>query len=239
MFHKPPDGFQAFDRHGEVTMYHRHLPHWRQKGATYFVTFRLADSLPQEKLNELKNIREEWKDKHFGGLEPESNDNESIEEYQDEWKELTRLVTAKSEKWLDQGYGKCVLKELNVREIVIEALENFDGEQYELGAYVIMPNHVHLIMRPLGGNELENILQGRKRRTSREINKLVSQGGNLWQQESYDRIIRDAEHLWKTLQYIGRNPAKANISENHSTLWICKNWIDHGWDFIKECKTLM
>jgi hypothetical protein len=56
----PPPGFQGLREDLPLTRYARHLPHWRQPGATYFVTFRLADSLPKEKLHELDLLRSEW-----------------------------------------------------------------------------------------------------------------------------------------------------------------------------------
>ncbi|MDF1813061.1 MAG: transposase [Verrucomicrobiales bacterium] len=233
MFHEPPDGFRAFDPHGEVTVYHRDLPHWRQRGATYFVTFRLADSLPQSKLAELREIRKEWRERHFNGLEPEPTEEE-IKKHKDKWEQLSRTLMARSEKWLDQGLGSCVLKQSEIREIVVESLEKFDGKQYDLGAFVAMPNHVHLVMRPLEDNKLEDILQRRKQWTSTEINKAIGEDGALWQQESYDRIIRDSEHLWKTLQYIGNNSRKAGIDESESTRWVSEKLIEKGWKFVDE-----
>ena len=60
----PPPGFRGLQPDIPVKMYQRHLPHWRQKGATYFVTFRLADALPQSKLDLLKRWRETWEREH-------------------------------------------------------------------------------------------------------------------------------------------------------------------------------
>src|SRR5262249_62338873 len=60
----PPPGFQGLHPDNPVTVYQRHLPHWRQDGATYFVTFRLADSLPQSKLDELALLKEAWERQH-------------------------------------------------------------------------------------------------------------------------------------------------------------------------------
>ena len=60
----PPTGFRGLNPDLPITVYHRHLPHWRQEGATYFATFRLADALPQEKLQFLKRLRDEWERTH-------------------------------------------------------------------------------------------------------------------------------------------------------------------------------
>ena len=98
----------------------------------------------------------------------------------------------------------------------------FDNDQYELGCYAVIPNHVHGIFRPLQPKSLplEKILQSRKRRTSREINVVVGGRGSLWQEESFDRIIRDEEHLYRCIQLIGRNPAKARLPSDQWRRWV-------------------
>lgn len=92
-----PPGFRGFDPSGPVRVYQRRLPHWRQKGATYFVTFRLGDSIPQTHLQALKRLRDEWERIH---PPPRS---------EVEWRELAREITNKTEAWLDEGYGVCEL----------------------------------------------------------------------------------------------------------------------------------
>lgn len=231
----PPPGFRGFDPHGDVTIYKRNLPHWRQSGATYFVTFRLADSLPQSKLAEMRQIREEWKCQHFSDRDPKM-DNESLNRQKEQWEELSHKLMERSEKWLDLGMGSCVLRQQRIRKIVDDGLKKFNENQYELGAYVIMPNHVHAIIRPFDqkGHSLEKVLQDRKKWTSRQINEALARSGALWQRESFDRIVRDAEHLWKALQYIGKNPRLAGIDEQGSTRWVRPDWVELGWEFAEE-----
>lgn len=116
-----------------------------------------------------------------------------------------------------------------------DALITFDGERYELCAFVIMPNHIHAIIRPFDNDyRLEEVLHSRKLWTSRQINEDLGSAGTLWQEESYDRIIRDTEHLWRALQYIGKNPRLAGIDEEQSTRWVRPDWVDLGWDFVDE-----
>ena len=234
MFHlPPPPGFQGFDPRKEVTIYQRHLPHWRQKGATYFVTFRLADSLPQSALQELRQLREDLMRRHFpkGGLEV---DETAMKKHRLAWENVSHAMMAATEKWLDQGLGSCVLKSAEARKIVVDSLMEFDDIDYELGAFVVMPNHVHAIMRPFDDHAPEKILQRHKQWTSRQVNKRTGNSGSLWQQESYDRIIRDSEHLWRVLQYIGKNPSKAGIGEEDSTRWARPEWHELGWKFLDE-----
>ena len=138
------------------------------------------------------------------------------------------------ERWLDKGMGSCVLGNAKMRDIVSESLSSLNDEQYQLDAYVIMPNHVHFIIRPLHGYELTKILQTLKRISSFKINKILQKQGALWQGESYDRIIRDSQHLWRCLQYIGGNPGKAKLQKNEFTRWINPAWPPLGWIYRNE-----
>ena len=65
-----------------------------------------------------------------------------------------------------------------------------------------------------------------------EINRQRGERGTLWQRESCDRIIRDEEHLWRVIQYIGRNPTNAGIDPSTCPLWIRPSWIKCGWNFF-------
>jgi len=110
----------------------------------------------------------------------------------------------------------------------------FDSVRHETGAFVVMPNHVHVIWRPFEEFSLEQVLHSIKRESSRKINQRAGNSGKLWQEESHDRIVRDAEHLWKCLQYIGRNPSKAGLGEGEDMRWVSLTWKEHGWDFLRE-----
>lgn len=220
-----PPGFQGLHPDKPLFIYQRHLPHWRQEGATYFVTFRQSDSLPQDKLRQLELMHQEWEHRH-----PPPRTEEQLTQ-------LTREVTSRIELWLDQGMGSCRLKG-EAANIVVAALHYFDGERYELDSYVVMPNHVHLVVRPFSDetDSLERILQSWKRYTSREINRLFCLTGTFWQDESFDRIIRDEEHLYRVIQYIGRNPGAARLDRQQCPLWIRPDWGRLGWKFEAERK---
>jgi putative transposase len=226
----PPPGFQGLREDLPLTVYERHLPHWRRDGATYFVTFRLEDSLPQSKLRELKSFKAEWERRHSCscrmGFSPSRNNRE----------ELAHEVMRRVEAWLDEGMGSCVLRSNDVSAIMIDTMHRGDGVAHELGCYVVMPNHVHAIVRPLmpGTLPLESVLMRWKGGASVEINRKLQRSGPLWQQESFDRIIRDEEHLWRAIQYIGRNPRNAGLSPADAHLWIRPSWIELGWRFESE-----
>jgi REP element-mobilizing transposase RayT len=200
-------------------MYERHLPHWRQEGATYFVTFRLADSLPLTKLEELRQWRQEWERKH---PPPRS---------EVDWEGFSRHFARRSEVWLDEGFGECVLRDRQSAKLMHEAFLHFQHKRYFISCFVIMPNHCHAIVRPLGTFDLESIVGSWKGFVARELNKLRKKRGSLWQDESYDRIVRDEEHLYRVLQYIGRNPVLAGLPRDQWIRWVDPNWEAAGWRF--------
>jgi REP element-mobilizing transposase RayT len=216
-----PPGFQRLRDDLPLKVYNQSLPHWRQDGATCFVTFRLHDSLPQSKLRELRLFRSEWELQH---PPPRSNSRAD---------ELAREVMQRVERWLDQGMGSCLLGRPELAEFVVDALHKEDGTECELDCYVIMPNHVHAIVRPLNPKTvpLEKILQRCKGVSARAINSHRGQMGSVWQRESFDRIVRDEEHLYRIIQYIGRNPLNAGISPANTHLWIRPEWVARHWDF--------
>jgi putative transposase len=217
----PPPGFQGLRTEAPLTRYVRHLPHWRQDGATYFVTFRLADSLPQEKLHELHRITEQWKQKH------------ALPRSDADWQSLSRATAERVEHWLDQGYGSCLLADASAATVIIESMHHFDVSRYELDCYVVMANHVHVLIKPLQPKlyPLEKILQSWKTFCSREIHSRIRVRGALWQEESFDRIVRNEEHLYRCIQYIGRNPKRARRSPIECHLWRRQEWQQLGWRF--------
>ena len=215
-----PPGFQGLHPDKPVHIYVRHLPHWRQEGATYAATFRLHDSLPQEKLNELAALRQEWERRN-----PPPHGDEQLAQ-------LARATMRRVDRWLDLGMGSCRLKDTAAAQLVVDALHHFDGERYELDCYVIMPNHVHVVVRPFGAiDSLEDILHSWKGYTGQRINRLFGLHGSLWQDESFDRIIRHEEHLYRAVQYVGANARRAGLDAGRCPRWIRTEWQRLGWQF--------
>ncbi|MCI1324268.1 MAG: BREX-1 system adenine-specific DNA-methyltransferase PglX [Prevotella sp.] len=170
------------------------LPHWYQSGKTQFITFRLDDSLPQTKLQELSDFKAQWiKDN------PEPWTQPIQEKYNHE-------IRKKIDKWLDQGMGSCILAKKEIRKIVEDALLHYDGVNYALYAYVIMPNHVHLLLTPLVDEEPNKMVGSVKSFTAHAINKTLGQYGNVWQREVFDRIVRDEDNFEQYVNYIDNNP---------------------------------
>ena len=194
--------FVPLDHTRPIGRSERHLPHWRQDGTTYFVTFRLADSLPAGRLTELGFERKAWMERN-----PEPRSEAQEEEHHD-------LFVRRLEGWLDAGHGACWLKRPDAVAIVEESLRHFDGERYALGWFAIMPNHVHALVIPLNGHALAEITHTWKSFTANRINAAVGRTGRLWQDESFDMIVRSSGHLRKVAEYIRDNPKAARLGEN-------------------------
>jgi superfamily II DNA or RNA helicase/REP element-mobilizing transposase RayT len=191
--------FMEFDRTAPVARHTRHLPHWEQAGATYFVTFRLGDSIGRERVDRWHRERRDWLAKN---PVPHSPEQEA---------DYAERFTDRFEEWLNAGQGECLLRRPEVADIVEDSLRHFDGERYQLGAYVVMPNHVHVLVKPLGGMKLEQLLHSWKSFTSSRINQHIDRSGPLWQEEYFDHLVRTGVHLQKYSDYIWENPEKAGL----------------------------
>jgi putative transposase len=141
-----PALLQGLGMDAEVTIYRRRLPHWRQDGAVYFVTWRLQE---------------------------------------------------------DQAYLKPEEK-----DVVTAALNHFEGEKYELLGYVVMHNHVHILVYPLNKNILQSIVHSWKSYTANILQRKFGRLSRIWQDEYFDRIVRDEEEFLEKAQYILNNPLK-------------------------------
>jgi len=163
-----------------------YVPHFDSPEVVQFITFRLADSLPHEALIKLE---EEVK------LTGDINKLEYLQEY------------------LDRGYGSCSLKIPEIAILVQDALLFFDNERYKLISWVIMPNHVHLLIEINAGYSMPKVIQSWKGFTARKANQLLGSSGHFWQRDYFDRYIRNEEHYYNTIDYIHDNPVKAGLVE--------------------------
>lgn len=190
------------------TYYQRHLPHWQPEGATLFVTARLAGSLPTDVVARLKAEHAE-QEKALSTMPNYAHERYRIEKISfGRWDDALDHY-AQDRKWLANP---------DVRKIVSEALHYRDGKVYELIAYCIMPNPIHVLFTPLQINDvylpLMKIMQSLKRHTARQANKILSRQGAFWQSESYDHVVRDTAELERILQYTLINPVKAGLVQN-------------------------
>jgi len=114
-------------------------------------------------------------------------------------------------EYLDRGYGECLLRDANAAELVASSLHHFDGQRYALSDFVIMPNHVHLLVGLLGETGIEAQCKSWKSYSAREINLLLGRRGRFWQEESFDHLVRSPEQFERFQRYIAENPAKAGL----------------------------
>ena len=198
--------FHGLDKQAPIKKTKRHLPHWEQPGVSYFVTFRLSDSVANEVLAQWREERALWLKFH-----PPPWDWKTAREYM-------RRFEEDREQWLDRGHGSCLLRDQNVQAIVKENLDHFDRDRYVIDGFVIMPNHVHVVVKPLGTNSLSMILHSWKSFTSKAINSAIRRSGAVWMAETFDTIVRDYSHLAACRDYIARNPQQANLRDNEFLL---------------------
>lgn len=218
----PPD-FVGFAPEGnlhdaEFHQYTRHLPHWRKPGACYISTFRLRDSLPAEIVAQMKAEEQEWQ-QHLAEAALKNAGRLPADEWA-AWQEFQRMRLRKLDLLLDKGHGECLLRDPEHRVPLMEAFHHFEGVRVEMLAYAIMPNHAHTLCRPLPGHELESLTGSWKRVSSQRIHRAMGRTGPLWQDESWDRIIRDAEHYSTAVRYIAKNPLVAHLNESEATVWL-------------------
>jgi len=186
-----------------------YLPHIKREGARYFVTFRLADSLPKEVLLKIKAKRamrlahlNGQRTSEIGGA-PQGPEFEPVEE-------IERNYFRELEAYLDRGKGQCWLRRPEIARIVSGALGFFDRQRYELKAWVVMPNHVHVVFWPLSNHTVSRIVQSWKRHTAREANKILQLTGEaFWQPEPFDHWIRNNDECARCCSYVVHNPVKA------------------------------
>jgi REP element-mobilizing transposase RayT len=235
--------------------YRRRLPHIQPPGATFFITFRLAGSIPQKVWKELKERLEQI---YFELSEESPDGNLSALERERLWFQEYEDLLHNSQN------GPRWLADERIAALVVEALQHFQGDRYRMDAFCVMSNHVHLVLMPYPITEagkaallnhqmvedrernlgylvkdetgkrqfvelrfysLASIMHSIKRHSGLEANKLLGRKGAFWQDESYDHYIRDHEEWARTVNYVLKNPVKAGL---------VNEWQEWPWSWCKE-----
>jgi REP element-mobilizing transposase RayT len=178
------------------------LPHWHAEHAVYFITWHLADALPAEVMARFRGERDAERANicRIRGTATIA-----------EQRMLDAALIEACERFLDQHNGECLLRDRRAAQIVADSLMFFDGVRYQLHAWCVMPNHVHIVFSCMTGFNISSILHSLKGFTSKEINKIFGRKGTLWQAESFDRCVRDSRELENTINYVMGNPAAAGV----------------------------
>lgn len=190
--------YHFLDDWGDIEKHGAQLPHWQQGEVMQFVTFRLGDALPENKLKAWRKKLELWRKQH-----PEPWGKQV-------WQDYHRRFTARFEYWLDQGYGSCLFREKQNRDILRDVFLHDHGERTSFHAWVIMPNHVHLLFTP--HHSLPRLIAAWKSISARKLGR-----GSIWQSNYRDTLIRDWDHFSNAMQYIRENPK--NLPDGSFTLW--------------------
>lgn len=180
--------------------YHRgiHLPHYDQGHLLHAITYRLVDSLPVEVRLRLKQ--------ELATLPEEERHTERRK---------------RMECWLDQGRGSCLLRNPDYARHVKDTWEFHQGKYYDLIAWVVMPNHVHLLVEIYETSHLEKIIRMWKTFSCRLINRNMGRQGALWMPDYFDRYIRDAKHFSNVLTYMEKNMRKGGVLWHLPGMAVC------------------
>jgi len=220
--------------------YRRNLPHYQPNQAKFFITFRLADSLPMHVLEELKNIKEQMK--------------KSVEQISDR-KQKKELNYENHRRWFGRyddylvrsETGPKWLSDPRIAKLVDDSIKYRDGKVYHLDAFCIMPNHVHLVIEPLIATQfgklrdseqaqfgelrhsgfpqsLSRILHSLKLYTAKQANLLLEREGRFWLHENYDHVVRDDGEFERIMKYVLFNPVKAKLVDS---------WEKWEWSYCK------
>lgn len=201
------------------TYYNRKLPHWQPEGAMFFITFRLANSLPVQVIQELKAQREHEQKEiraKFSGLS-----------HYDELYKLDKKYFGRFDSWLDRCMEESPrwLAEPKIAQIVADEIHRLDGERYSLIAYCLMSNHGHLVIDTAERNikpahegstskyPLTDTMKLLKGRAARFCNQALGRNGSFWSAESYDHVVRNQKEFENIVWYTLNNPVKAGLVE--------------------------
>jgi len=208
--------------------YRRNLPHIQPEGATFFVTTRLAGSLPIEVVMRLEEQQRLARQTIKQMVIP-------IEEKQSLLYDEDKRFFGRYDRLLDAGNdGPVWLSDSRVAALVCEAIHYRDAQEYDLLAYCVMPNHAHLVFTPLPKADgqyhaLSRIMMGLKGNSARRANRTLGRVGAFWQQESYDHYVRGGRELERIVAYVLNNPVKAGLASS---------WEEWPWSWYRPQITL-
>ena len=193
--------------------YKRKLPHWQPPNSVFALTYNLYGSLPKHVLKQL--------------LEERDNKIKDLEE--EEQRQLLKNIHAihfgKYDELLDNSHNKIQhLKQPKAAELVLQSLHYLNDNVWKMVCCCVMSNHVHLIVYKLK-KPLKNILQSHKSFTGRQVNQILGLEGKFWEEETYDRKIRDRKEFTTQIRYALFNPVKAGL---------VKHWEDWKYSWVRE-----
>jgi REP element-mobilizing transposase RayT len=203
--------------------YRRNLPRFQPVYATFFITFRLADSMPLRVLHQLDYAHRRAMEELKRLPDPEER---RAQTYQEQRRALGKWDAALHAS----DAGPRWLEETRVAAMLADTLRSGDGRSYSLHAFCIMPNHVHLVLTPLPKerdtfHSLAGILRSIKLHSARQINAILVRSGGVWQHENYNHTVRDEQEYWRIVEYVLNNPVKAGLA---------REWQEWPWNYVAQ-----
>ena len=184
---------------------------FRSTGLVQFITFRLCDSMPTSR-------KGEWE--HLLAIAERSNAPRSsagarsiasqVPDQTEAHRRAAREQRVKLEEYLDRGFGECFLRDPRIATMMETALRFHHGSRFELLAWVVMPNHVHALIK-VGNTPLSKIIQNWKSIVAVKANQMLGRTGDFWQLDYWDTFMRNEEQKTKAVRYIENNPVKAKL----------------------------
>ncbi len=191
-----------------ILKHQNHLPHWQQTQSLQFITWHLGDSISVPARKKLETEKAQWLKQN-----PKPWSSQTEREYYEKFQ-------GRIQQWLDAGIGSCILRKRENREILTQILWNRNNMDYSLDAFIVMPNHVHVILQIHENQQLEQIMQSLKSVSSHQINKYRKTTGQIWMEDYWDRMIRNETHHFRVRRYIQNNPIKAKLNADEYSLWM-------------------
>ncbi|MFM7108857.1 MAG: transposase [Planctomycetaceae bacterium] len=211
---------RTLDPAADIHKTRHRLPHWEQAGTYAFITFRTADSLPRAARDAWADERDRWLWSRgidaTAGVSTTAVGSLSAADRRE-------LASRCSEFWqrqLDAGHGPCLLRMSPLRSVVAAVIRRLDGIRYDVEAFVVMPNHVHVLVGLGGIGSLRRECREWKHLSARGINALLGRRGAFWQAESWDHLVRTPESMHRIRGYIEANPGRAGLGPDEYTLHV-------------------
>ena len=195
--------------------YQRALPHYQPSGATFFVTYRLAGSLPVVVIDRLNQEFQQQCQALQRNAKPGISTTEAIYT-------LRKKYFAKFDACLHRNPNEPYwLSDERVAAIVADSLHFLAQRYFDLWAFCIMPNHVHILIQLFpSAPRLYQVMQKHKRFTAQTGNTVLQRNGQFWARESYDHLVRGNGESERIVAYILNNPVKAGLVED----WQAWQW---------------
>ena len=208
---------EFFDPKAEWLIYEHCRPHWSQAGAVVFITFRTRDSIPRDVIERWDQLKQEWLHQrgwdtgaHWSGIVQTLSHKDRAD--------FHKTFNRCREAFLDSCHGRCLLERPELAQIVADSLLHFEGQQYHMGDFIVMPNHVHLLAVFSTAEAMKEQCDSWLHYTAFQINQAINEKGKFWRQEPFDHLVRSPGQHEYLRQYIADDPQKGGLKpgEYHS-----------------------